>query len=108
MQLEQAPLATVSAVYLRVAAYWWHPGARPEGASPMDREPTNREVAAEIGITEAEVERYRSDTFRLDDGSWLIHFGFLMPKELRQGLTGSFTFILKADRKSGDLSRPDW
>ncbi|MBI6895680.1 hypothetical protein JET64_02545 [Pseudomonas putida] len=74
----------------------------------MDREPTNREVAAEIGITEAEVERYRSDTFRLDDGSWLIHFGFLMPKELRQGLTGSFTFILKADRKPGDLRRPDW
>lgn len=74
----------------------------------MDREPTNREVAAEIGITEAEVERYRSDTFRLDDGSWLINFGFMMPKELRKGLTGSFTYILKTDWKPGDLRRPDW
>lgn len=62
----------------------------------MKSEPTNLEIATEIGITEAEVERYRGDTFLLGDGSWLIHFGMVMPRELRGGLTGSFTYILRS------------
>ncbi|WP_369991237.1 hypothetical protein [Pseudomonas xanthosomatis] len=61
----------------------------------MNRKPTNLEIAAEIGITEADVGRYRGETFLLGDGAWLIHFLFQMPKELRGGLTGSFTYILK-------------
>ncbi|KEY87682.1 hypothetical protein MBA34_07455 [Pseudomonas capeferrum] len=62
----------------------------------MDRKPSNQEVAVAIGISEAEVLRYRSETLLLGDGSWLIHFTFVMPKELRFGLTGSFSHILKA------------
>lgn len=74
----------------------------------MKRKPTNLEIAAEIGITEADVERYRGDTFLLGDGAWLIHFLFQMPRELRGGLTGSFTYILKpkspgAERRSEAL-----
>jgi len=68
----------------------------------MDRKPSNQEVAVAIGISEAEVIRYRSETLLLGDGSWLIHFTFLMPKELRFGLTGSFTHILKAAPPAGD------
>jgi len=68
----------------------------------MDRKPSNQEVAVAIGISEAEVIRYRSETLLLGDGSWLIHFTFLMPKELRFGLTGSFTHILKAASPAGD------
>ncbi|WEL53759.1 hypothetical protein PZ739_18195 [Pseudomonas kermanshahensis] len=68
----------------------------------MDRKPSNQEIAVAIGISEAEVIRYRSETLLLGDGSWLIHFTFLMPKELRFGLTGSFTHILKAAPPAGD------
>ncbi|MBC3487210.1 hypothetical protein V7V80_02435 [Pseudomonas kermanshahensis] len=68
----------------------------------MDRKPSNQEVAVAIGISEAEVIRYRSETLLLGDGAWLIHFTFLMPKELRFGLTGSFTHILKAAPPAGD------
>lgn len=56
--------------------------------------PSNREVAVFLGISEADVARYRGDTIVL--GSWLIHFSFAMPKELRQRFTGSFTVLLKA------------
>lgn len=72
----------------------------------MDNEPTNTEVALQIGIDEAQVERYRGDTFRLGDGSWLIHFAFVMPKELRRQFTGSFT--VRVERPVADLRRIDY
>ncbi|HDS1736299.1 MULTISPECIES: hypothetical protein [Pseudomonas] len=72
----------------------------------MESEPTNSELALHIGIDEAEVERYRGDTFRLGDGSWLIHFAFVMPKELRQRFTGSFT--VRVDRTVADPRRVDY
>jgi len=73
----------------------------------MDDVPSNLDIARRIGITELEVARYRGDSFRLNDGAWLIHFAFQMPKELRKGLTGSFTFILAAPRAASDARAPE-
>lgn len=60
----------------------------------MNIEPTNQEVADELGLDPAQVERYRKKTVLLGDGSWLIHFSFEMPRELRHHFTGSFTAII--------------
>lgn len=60
----------------------------------MNTEPTNQEVAAAVGIDEAQVERYRRETVRLNEGSWLVHFSYEMPRELRYGFTGSFTALI--------------
>lgn len=69
--------------------------------------PSNLEIAGRIGVSETDVARYRGDTFRMSDGSWLIHFSFVMPRELRQSLTGSFTLLIKCeslgDRHVSDL-----
>ncbi|MEX5340603.1 hypothetical protein ABRY74_21725 [Pseudomonas guariconensis] len=65
----------------------------------MDSEPTNREVADAIGVEEAQVERYRQEALRLGDGSWLIHFSYDMPKELRHHFAGSFTAVVSAGSK---------
>lgn len=62
--------------------------------SPMDREPTNQEVAAVVGIEEGQVEKYRQDALLLGDGSWLVNFSYDMPRELRHSFTGSFTAIV--------------
>ncbi|WP_238540218.1 hypothetical protein [Pseudomonas sp. GM84] len=63
----------------------------------MDIEPTNQQVAIEVGIEEEEVERYRRESLLLGDGSWLVHFAYEMPKELRHRFIGSFTAIVKAN-----------
>lgn len=72
----------------------------------MESLPSNREVAVFLGISESDVARYRGDTILLGDGSWLIHFSFTMPKELRQRFTGSFTLVLKAPAPPGDARQP--
>jgi len=63
----------------------------------MDIEPTNQQVAIEVGIEEEEVERYRRESLLLGDGSWLVHFAYEMPKDLRHRFIGSFTAIVKAN-----------
>lgn len=73
----------------------------------MENVPSDLAIAELIGISEAEVARYRGDTFLLGDGAWLIHFAFAMPKKLRQRLTGSFTFLLKAPLAPGDTRQPE-
>jgi len=60
----------------------------------MKSKPSNREVALAIEIDEEDVERYRSDSFLLGDGSWLIHFAFETPKHISQKLTKSFTVTI--------------
>ncbi|AYG45187.1 hypothetical protein DV532_13125 [Pseudomonas sp. Leaf58] len=60
----------------------------------MDREPTNQEVAAVVGIEESQVEKYRQDALLLGDGSWLVNFSYDMPRELRHSFTGSFTAVV--------------
>ena len=40
----------------------------------MDREPTNQEIAAVVGIDEDQVDKYRQEAVLLGDGSWLVHF----------------------------------
>ncbi|WP_153786086.1 hypothetical protein [Pseudomonas sp. EMN2] len=57
----------------------------------MEGAPTNKELAAILGIDEALVEEFRQETHRLQDGAWLVQFAYWMPQELRQDLTGSFT-----------------
>jgi len=71
----------------------------------MDTEPTNQEVAVEVGIEVAEVERYRRETIQLGDGSWLVHFSFDMPKELRRRFTGSFTAVISSHAAIEDARR---
>lgn len=61
----------------------------------MDTEPTNQQVAIEVGIAEEEVKRYRRESLLLGDGSWLVHFAYEMPKELRRRFTGSFTAVVR-------------
>ncbi|MCE5976974.1 hypothetical protein [Pseudomonas sp. JR33AA] len=73
----------------------------------MDEAPSDFSVAVRIGISEQQVTLYRRETFHLGDGSWLVHFAFSMPKELRQQLTGSFTLLLKAQPASGDVRWTD-
>lgn len=73
----------------------------------MQHLPSNAEIAHHIGISEEQVACYRGDTFRLGDGSWLVHFAFIMPVELRQRLTGSFTYILRASPSPGDARQPE-
>ncbi len=63
----------------------------------MDSEPTNEEVSVQVGIDEVQVERYRKEALRLGDGSWLVHFDYNMPKELRQRFTGSFTVVIRSE-----------
>ncbi|WEK32920.1 MAG: hypothetical protein P0Y58_12240 [Candidatus Pseudomonas phytovorans] len=60
----------------------------------MDREPTNQEVADVVGIEVDQVKQYRDSALQLGDGSWLVHFSFDMPRELRHSFTGSFTAIV--------------
>ena len=60
----------------------------------MDREPTNQEIAAALGIDEDQVDKYRQEAVLLGDGSWLVHFSYDMPRELRHSFTGSFTAIV--------------
>ncbi|WP_347149523.1 hypothetical protein [Pseudomonas sichuanensis] len=67
----------------------------------MENRPSDLKIAGLIGITEADVTRYRGDAFLLGDGSWLIHFAFSMPKYLRQNLTGGFTLIV-VDKEASD------
>lgn len=50
----------------------------------MDREPTNQEVAAVVGIEESQVEKYRQDALLLGDGSWLVNFSYDMPRAAAQ------------------------
>ncbi len=74
----------------------------------MDREPTNQEIAAVIGIGEDEVNTYRQEAVLLGDGSWLVHFSYDMPRELRHSFTGSFTAIVAepfdaSDERSQEL-----
>ncbi|MEG1041516.1 MAG: hypothetical protein RSE94_16505 [Pseudomonas sp.] len=71
----------------------------------MDTEPTNQEVAVEVGIEVAEVERYRRETIQLGDGSWLVHFSFEMPRELRHRFTGSFTALISNRAAIEDIRR---
>ncbi|MDN7143135.1 hypothetical protein KC131_21030 [Pseudomonas sp. JQ170] len=71
----------------------------------MDTEPTNQEVAVEVGIEVAEVERYRRETIQLGDGSWLVHFSFEMPRELRHCFTGSFTAVTSNHAAIEDVRR---
>ncbi len=73
----------------------------------MDKEPSDLLIAVCIGISEQQVTFYRRETFLLGDGSWLVHFAFSMPKELRQQLTGSFTLLLRAPRVPGDARQAD-
>jgi hypothetical protein len=73
----------------------------------MDCEPTNSEIALELGIDEAEVEKYRGDTFLLGDGSWLIHFAYEMPKELRHRLTKGYTLIYTKPLESTGAGQND-
>ncbi|AYG47477.1 hypothetical protein DV532_09305 [Pseudomonas sp. Leaf58] len=61
--------------------------------------PSDLDIAGRIGVGEADVALYRGDT--LKDGSWLIHFSFAMPCELRHSLTGNFTLFMKVE-KPGD------
>lgn len=61
----------------------------------MSEEPSDSLLAILIGISEKQVTQYRRETLLLADGSWLVHFEFFMPKELRHKLTGSFTLLLK-------------
>lgn len=61
----------------------------------MDREPTNQEVADVVGIEVDQVEQYRGAALQLGDGSWLVHFSYDMPRELRHSFTGSFTAIVE-------------
>ncbi|MGE8110861.1 hypothetical protein [Pseudomonas sp. NPDC086566] len=74
----------------------------------MSDAPSDLDIASRIGVSETDVALYRGDTFRMNDGSWLIHFSFLMPRELRQGLTGSFTLLIKVenpdDRRVSELN----
>lgn len=62
----------------------------------MNDEPSDSLIAVRIGISEQQVAFYRRDTISLGDGSWLVHFAFTMPSELRQRLTGSFTLLWQA------------
>lgn len=71
----------------------------------MDIEPTDQEVAIAMGIDEAEVQRYRRETTRLNDGAWLIHFAYEMPKELRHHFTGSFTALIERTLPPYDLRK---
>lgn len=73
----------------------------------MNKEPSDYLIAVCIGVSEQQVNFYRRETFLLGDGSWLVHFAFFMPIELRQRLTGSFTLLLKAPRVPGDARRLD-
>lgn len=72
----------------------------------MDREPTNQEVADVIGIEVAQVEQYRGPALQLGDGSWLVHFSFDMPRELRHSFTGSFTAIVADPLDASDDRAP--
>ena len=73
----------------------------------MDREPTNQEIAAALGIDEDQVDKYRQEAVLLGDGSWLIHFSYDMPRELRHSFTGSFTAIVESVASSVDARSVD-
>ena len=73
----------------------------------MDREPTNQEVADVVGIEVDQVEQYRGSALQLGDGSWLVHFSFDMPRELRHSFTGSFTAIVAEPLDGSDERSPD-
>ncbi|EMR47074.1 hypothetical protein PPUTLS46_011475 [Pseudomonas putida LS46] len=68
----------------------------------MDSKPTNGQVAVKVGIDESQVERYRTESLQLGDGSWLVHFSYEMPKELRHSFTGSFTAIIASETVGAD------
>ncbi|WP_410480651.1 hypothetical protein ACJ70E_15285 [Pseudomonas plecoglossicida] len=73
----------------------------------MANEPTNQEVANEIGIEEIQVEQYRRETLPLGDGAWLVHFSYDMPKALRHHFTGSFTAVIQARPSITDARQSD-
>lgn len=73
----------------------------------MDREPTNQEVADVVGIEVGQVEQYRGAALQLGDGSWLVHFSYDMPRELRHSFTGSFTAIVAEPLDASDERSPD-
>lgn len=73
----------------------------------MSTEPTNSAVASAVGIEESQIERFRTETLRLADGSWLVLFSYLMPKELRHSFTGSFTVIIANPPVPHDRRRDD-
>ena len=105
---ERPSLEDAGSVYLPVGATPSERRARLLArGSPVDEEPSDFSVAVCIGISEQQVPLYRRETFHLGDGSWLVHFAFSMPKELRQQLTGSFTLLLKAPRAFGDARWTD-
>lgn len=68
----------------------------------MPNEPTNQEVATLIDISEAQVQHFRGESYLLGDGTWLVHFAYFMPKELRAKLTGSFTLMIKPHACAGE------
>lgn len=71
----------------------------PTSAPLLKTMPTNAEVSAAIRISEIDVARYRRESSRLADGSWLINFRYDMPAELRKHLTGSFTIVMDAVKR---------
>lgn len=73
----------------------------------MDREPTNQEVADFVGIEVAQVEQYRESALQLGDGSWLVHFSYDMPRELRPSFAGSFKAIVAEPLAASDDRSPD-
>ncbi|WP_323147607.1 hypothetical protein, partial [Pseudomonas marginalis] len=70
-------------------------------------EPTNQEVAAVVGIDEHQVDRYRTDSMQLGDGSWLVSFSYVMPRELRHSFTGSFTVVIAKQTCPHDFRREE-
>lgn len=49
----------------------------------MESIPNNKEVGLVLGLDEDLIKKYRQETYRLKDGSWLVHFAYWMPAQLR-------------------------
>jgi hypothetical protein len=77
-------------------------------AKKMEFEPTNQQVADEVGIDEMHVKRYRREAIQLTDGSWLVYFSYEMPKELRRRFTGSFTAVVRSSAVAADKRHRDY
>ncbi|WP_243744034.1 hypothetical protein [Pseudomonas putida] len=82
-----------------------HPKPGFQRKDPVSTEPTNQEVAAVVGIDEYQVDKYRTETLQLGDGSWLVSFSYLMPRELRHSFTGSFTVVIAKKAYPQDARR---
>jgi len=70
----------------------------------MQIEPTDREIASRIGISETNVTFYKIGATLLDESNWIIHFAFHMPKVLRRSLAGSFSVIIARQTAPGIFS----